>query len=243
MTREVISRRPQEGTYRYIVYKKINGKPSPWDRAKIAQETGSSRKDVSIAIANLRNGGYLQRPSPEETRQSRQLALGHILLPAKPYREMGMSIREVQLSLLIKDDKDFTYEQIHGAVGWGTRSGSLRGLSKEEKKDIKIDSLTLSDEEVFENISNWLKVKEWLSKNIILSPTNRLEWKKAIEDFQAIKKYSVWADWEDEKGLFVYRNGKKYYQFAEDGEGNRVYDNSKLARKRWESRHENEVKR
>lgn len=180
MIPEAISRRPQEGTDRFKVYKEIESKPPPWDRAEIGSKTALTRKQVSIAIANLRNAGYLPRPTPKETRQSRQLALAHVLLPAKPYREMGMSIREIQLALLIREGKSFTYEQIHGAIGWGTKRGTLRKLSEEERQDIRKDSRMSSKEQVMETVSKWLMAADSLKDTTLFA--SRLEWKKAIEE-------------------------------------------------------------
>ena len=180
MIPETTSRQPREGTDRFRVYKEIKDNLPPWDRALIGERTGLTRRKVSIAIANLRNSGYLPKPTREEKRQTRQLAAARILLPAKVYREMGMSIREVRLVLFIGTNKRLTYDQVHGAIGWGTRSGTLRVLSEEERKDIKTDGLILSSEKVSETVAKWLVMVGRLKNNGIL-PTSRLEWKQAIE--------------------------------------------------------------
>lgn len=192
MTPEATSRRPQEGTGRLKVFKAVKEEGMlPWDTGSIATKTGLPRRTVSVALANLRRDGYLEKPTKEETKRSRRLAAATVLLPIMPYREMGMSIREIRYSLLIKEGNDISRQQIDAALTVGTKSGNLRRLSATEKNDIRKDANILSEEQVLRRVAEWLMVRDWLIENGRPLPTSRFEWKSVIESIGHINNKKV----------------------------------------------------
>lgn len=181
MTIESLTRTPKEGTDRFKVFKAIAEDNIPIsDTRAIARETGLSRKKVTAARSNLREDGYLPKPTKELTRLTQHIQAATVFPLVKEYREIGLSLREIQLAVKIEKGTELSYESAHSAVGYNTKVGNVRRLSREESDDIKRDVNMLTPEEISENVAAILELRKKLLENGLPLPTNRLEWKTAI---------------------------------------------------------------
>lgn len=196
MTIESRTRSPIEGTARSKVFKVITeGRAPISDTRAIAKESGLTTKQVTIARANLRGAGYLPRPTPELTRLTRHTHAATVFPLVKEYREMGLSPREIQLAVKTEKGTELSENSVHSAVGYNTKVGNVRRLSKEEKTDIRRDVIALTPEEVLKNIIAILKLRKWLLENNLRLPTNRLEWKIASSKTIAITLQNLTSAW------------------------------------------------
>lgn len=183
MSVESQSRIPQEGTNAYRVLMTIQKGTPEWDTRTIAQHTGLRHKLVANARNNLRRDGYLPRPTPELIQQTRSQASAKVFPLIQEYRDMGFSPREIQFAVKLEKKTELSYNSAHKAVINGTKKGKVRNLSKEEMHDIRVDLNLNTPEEAFKNVAKILKLRKWLSENNLPLPTNRLEWKKAVEEY------------------------------------------------------------
>lgn len=183
MTIESRTRVPIEGTARSKVFKVITeGKVPIWDTRAIAEESGLTTRQVTIARANLRGAGYLPKPTPELTRLTQHTHAATIFPLVKEYRKMGLSPREIQLAVKTEKEKELSENSVHSAIAHGTKTGNLRRLSKEENIDIRRDVNMLTPEESSTNVIAILELRKRLLENNLSLPTNRLEW-KAFKDY------------------------------------------------------------
>ena len=97
MSTESKPRIPQKGTSRHKVFMAITEGQIPVTATKaIAEATDLPIRQVTIARANLRQCGYLPKPTPEMTRETmRSQASAEMLKLVREYRDMGLSPREV----------------------------------------------------------------------------------------------------------------------------------------------------
>lgn len=182
MTIESRVRAPKEGSARSKVFKAITeDNISIWDTRTIARETGLQRKQVTAARSNLREDGLLPKPTKELTRLTQHTQAATVFPLVQEHREIGLSLWEIQFAVKSEKGIDLGYESVHSAVVYNTKIGNIRGLSKEEKHDIKRDILMLTPEEISGNVTAILELRKKLLENGLPLPTNRLEWKVAIE--------------------------------------------------------------
>lgn len=184
LTIESRTRVPIEGTARSKVFKAITEHNVPIsDTRAIAEESGLTTRQVTIARANLRGAGYLPKPTPELTRLTRHTHAATVFPLVKEYREMGLSPREIQLAVKTEKGIELSENSVHSAIVYGTKTGNLRRLSKEENHDIRRDANvnTLTPEEALRKTITILEFRKRLLENNLRLPTNRLEWKIAAE--------------------------------------------------------------
>lgn len=214
-------------------------------RRDLPENTGLFQSQVSIVIRNLRQSGYLPKPTKTEKKQAiseaASFAQGGLSIAIRPYIRMGMAPKEIKLALYITSQGNrFSVKQIADALGKGRMRGYFPRLTEEEAHDIYLDS-HVSEEELRKRVSVWCKVQRLIGELGLPPPHGRIEFKKVVNRHQQIQQISGWADSEDERGLFTLRGGRKCYQAVSNWEGDRVYDNFDLAKKRWEARQRNSI--
>lgn len=182
-----LERRPKSGTKYALVFNAVQaGVP----RRDLSANTGLPRSDISIVIRNLRNDGYLPKPTPEEKkaalREGAELFRGGLISTAiKPYVEMGMAPREIKLALgMINPENKFSVKQIADALGKGRKKGYFPKLTQEEIEDIQADT-HVSDDELKERVKAWCVARELIKKDCYFRfPRGRIEWRKVVARYQ-----------------------------------------------------------
>lgn len=240
---ELCSKRIPRPNTKYI--KVFNALRTGVERRDLPVATGLSGHDVSNTIYKLRRDNYLPKSTKEEEKrvrsESTSLALGGLSIEIFIYAEMGMSPREIKFALdRVSLGEKFSTKQIKDALGKGRMRGKLPRLTLGELQDIHKD-IKRTDEELRQTVDVWCRLRRIIDSSGSEVPQGRIGWKKAISRYKLIKEISGWADYEDEKGLFAYRNGdgKKYRRMVSDEDGLIVCENFNLAGKRWESRQRN----
>ena len=169
---------PIEGTARSKVYKVITeGKAPIWDTRAIAEESGLTVRQATIARSNLRGAGYLPKPTPELTRLTQHAHAATIFPLVKEYRNMGLAPREIQLAVMMEKGIELSENSVHGSLVYSTKIGSIRRLSVEESRDIRRDVNMLTQEKTAANVIAILELRKFLLEHTLSLPTNRLEWK------------------------------------------------------------------
>lgn len=189
MNIESRTRVPIEGTARSKVYKVITEGLTPiWDTRAIAKESGLTVRQVTIARANLRGADYLPRPTPELTKLTQHTHAATVFPLVKEYREMGLSLQEIQLAVKTEKGKELSYESVHSAVGYNTKVGNVRRLSREENSDIRRDILMLTPEQISRNVITILQLRQFLLQDNLPLPTNRLDLKVGIKKYPYLSR-------------------------------------------------------
>lgn len=182
MTTESLTRTPKEGSNRFKVLRAITEQGIPvWDTRAIVRATELSRIQVTAARSNLRLDGRLPKPTEELTWLTQHSQAAEVFPLVKEYREMGLSLRQIQFAVKKEKGIMLSNESVHSAVGYNTRKGNIRKLSEQEEMDIKVDAQTLTQAETEDMVSAMLELRKYLLRNNHPLPTHRLEWKMAIE--------------------------------------------------------------
>lgn len=188
-------RRPKPGTKYASVFNALRAGVS---RRDLPTNTGLPKLDVSIVIRNLRNDGYLPKPTPEEKRaaisEATSIVFGELSVTIRPFVEMGMLPREIKHALdITKPENKFSVKQIANALGKGRSRGDFPKLTQGELRDNMLDAYA-SEEELDRRVRQWLSLRDQLLRNGSNGirnpwlPTNRMEWKVSIHAYPILQR-------------------------------------------------------
>ncbi len=158
------------------------------NRREIRDRLGWSVKKVGTAIRNLYRGGYVRKPTLEETKEAFRQSRSRIDPAIKPFLELGMSSHEIHIALEMFGITEFSVRQISDHIMQLKDKGFLPGPTSEEKKD-KLRIVREKREKTKARITKWFYLRDWFLENHKEEemPKKRLEWRKLLEEKKAEK--------------------------------------------------------
>ncbi len=224
-------RSPKPNTKAAVVYAAfIEGVP----RKDLPEATGLSNINVRNVLSHLRRYRHLPPPTQAEKTRIQSEIKGGVSIAVRPYVKLGWAPREIKIALDTSSQNNFSVKQVMDALGNLRKLGNLPKLTQEELHDIHLDT-RVADEKLKGRVHEWCEILRIIKCGNFQIPQGRIKWKEVVSRHKLIKEITGWADGEDEKGLFVCKNGKLCHRIVFDG-GSMVYDNLALVRRRQEAR-------
>lgn len=172
---------PREGTKNSIFHSLVL---QGLDRDQISDVLKIPRRKVSKGLANLRRGGYLEKPTHQETTNAIRNGKGNLIFKIKPFVEMGMSTREIYEALLTLNAQNASLKQVGDCVGHGRYAGFLPKLTDPRQMLENRRAGGIPRNRVVEKVERWIGFARWFLENGYAQetmPKGRATWIKMLE--------------------------------------------------------------